>query len=40
MNSGVPEVTAPPWHGTDYRWRPVTTSSVRRKKRVKRVLTT
>lgn len=40
MNSGVPEVKAPPWHGTDHRWRPVTTSPVRRKKRVKRVLTT
>lgn len=40
MNSGVPEVKAPPWHGTDHRWRPVTTSSVRRKKRVRRVLTT
>lgn len=40
MNSGVPEVKAPPWHDTDHRWRPVTTSPVRRKKRVKRVLTT
>jgi hypothetical protein len=21
MNTGVPEVKAPPWHGTDHRWR-------------------
>ena len=34
MNSGVPEVKAPPWHGTDHRWRTVTTSPVRLKKRV------
>lgn len=34
MNSGVPEVKAPPWHGTDHRWRAVTTSPVRLKKRV------
>lgn len=40
MNGGVPEVKAPPWHGTDHRWRPVTTSPVRLKKRAKRILTT
>ncbi|WP_082808015.1 HNH endonuclease signature motif containing protein [Microbacterium hominis] len=40
MNSGVPEVTAPPWHGRDHRWRPVTTSPVRLTKRAKRILTT
>ncbi len=36
MNAGVPEVQAPPWHGTDRRWRAVTTSRVRLKKRLLR----
>jgi len=40
MNGGVPEVKAPPWHGTDHRWRVVTTSPVRLKKRARRILTT
>lgn len=40
MNAGVPEVKAPPWHGMDRRWRAVTTSPVRLKRRVTRVLTT
>ncbi len=36
MNSGVPEIKAPAWHGTDHRWRAVTTSPVRLTKRVLR----
>lgn len=34
MNAGVPEVKAPAWHGTDHRWRAVTISPVRLKKRL------
>jgi hypothetical protein len=34
MNAGIPEVKAPPWHGMDHRWRAVTTSPVRLKKRL------
>jgi hypothetical protein len=34
MNSGIPEIKAPPWHGTDHRWRAVTTSPVRLRKRL------
>lgn len=36
MHAGVPEVKSPPWHGTDHRWRAVTTSPVRLKRRVLR----
>lgn len=36
MNAGTPEVKAPPWHGTDRRWRPVTTSPMRLKNLVRR----
>ncbi len=36
MNTGVPEVKAPPWHGGDHRWRAVTTSRVRLKQLVLR----
>ncbi|WP_298742390.1 HNH endonuclease signature motif containing protein [uncultured Microbacterium sp.] len=36
MNAGVPEVKAPPWLGTDHRWRAVTTSPVRLKRRLQR----
>ncbi|WP_288784659.1 HNH endonuclease signature motif containing protein [uncultured Microbacterium sp.] len=36
MNAGTPEVKAPPWHGTDRRWRPVTTSPMRLTQLVRR----
>ncbi|MBT8798612.1 HNH endonuclease signature motif containing protein [Microbacterium flavum] len=34
MNAGVPEIKAPPWFGIDHRWRAVTTSPVRLRKRL------
>ncbi|WP_454150950.1 hypothetical protein [Microbacterium lacticum] len=36
MNAGTPEVKAPSWHGTDRRWRPVTTSPMRLTQLVRR----